>query len=42
MNKIVRDTYELFDYEVHLTFDKMPKALYGEEARVRYIVLCLI
>ena len=42
MNKIVRDTYELFDYKVHLTFDKMPKAIYGEEARVRYIVLCLI
>ena len=42
MNKIVRDTYELFDYEVHLTFNKMPKTLFGEEARVRYIVLCLI
>ena len=42
MNKIVRDTYELFEYEVHLTFDKMPKSLYGEEARVRYILLCLI
>ena len=42
MDKIVRETKELFDCEVHLTLDKMPKVLSGDEIRMKYILLSLI
>ena len=39
---ILNETKELFDYEIELRMDQMPKVLLGDNFRINYILHSLI